>query len=60
MPIFDLAKILEEVHDEKYAEFNEPPHIEPSEDFKHKMQMLLDNNNPTHLNEYSFGSEHTS
>ena len=41
MPIFDLAKILEEVHDEKYAEFNESPHIKPSENFNYKMQMLL-------------------
>ena len=42
MPVFDLAKILEEIHWEKYAEFDNPPHYEPSPEFKRKMQGRLD------------------
>lgn len=42
MPVFDLAKILEEIHWEKYAEFDNPPHYEPSPEFNRKMQGRLD------------------
>ena len=30
MPVFDLAKILEEIHWEEYAEFDNSSHSEPS------------------------------
>ena len=42
MPVFDLAEILEEIHWEEYAEFDNPPHCEPSPEFKRKMQEQLD------------------
>ena len=41
MPVFDLGKILEEIHWEEYAEFDDPPHSEPSPEFKRKMQKLF-------------------
>ena len=42
MPAFDLAKILDEVHWEEYAEYDDPLHYEPSPEFKRKMQERLD------------------
>ena len=42
MPVFDLAKILEEIHWEEYAEFDNPPHCGPSPEFKRKMQARID------------------
>ena len=42
MPVFDLAKILEEIHWKEYAEFDNPPHCEPSLEYKRKMQKRLD------------------
>ena len=42
MAVFDLAKILEEIHWEEYAEFDNPPHCEASPEFKQKMQERLD------------------
>ena len=42
MPVFDLAKILEEIHCEDYEVFDNPSHYESSPDFKRKMQERLD------------------
>ena len=41
MPVFDLAKILEEIHWEEYAEFDDPLHYDSSPEFKRKMQERL-------------------
>ena len=42
MPVFDLAEKLEEIHWKEYAEFDNPPHYEPSLEYKRKIQKRLD------------------
>ncbi len=41
MPVYDLAKILEEIHWEDYAEFDNPPEFAVPEEKEQKLQKLL-------------------
>ena len=41
MPKYDLAKILDEIHWENYAEFDNPPHYEPSMRHRARMDMMI-------------------
>ena len=41
MPVFDLAKILDEIHWEDYAEFDDPPELATPEEKELKLQKLL-------------------
>ena len=41
MPVYDLAKILDEIHWEDYAEFDNPPEFATPEEKEKKLQKLL-------------------
>ncbi|MBP3856336.1 MAG: hypothetical protein IK990_12075 [Ruminiclostridium sp.] len=41
MPVYDLAKILDEIHWEDYAEFDNPPEFVTPEEKEKKLQKLL-------------------
>lgn len=41
MPVFDLAKILEKMHWEDYAELDDPPELATPEEKEKKLQKLL-------------------
>ena len=41
MPVYDLAKILDEIHWEDYAEFDDPPEFATPKEKEQKLLKLL-------------------